>query len=114
MLPVAISLELIAFAAMFGLGGASLGFAVLALTLLLFLFSITIERRQAQRAGSRRKWFYYTVHDRLEDRPHVRSLLDPGLSGALAAQRWIYLAPSLREPRLNSSRFQDGGSSRRA
>lgn len=84
MLTVAISCELIAFAAVFGLGGRSLGLSVLALAALLLGVSLLLDRRQIGHARAQRTWTYFMINDRLGARSQMRQRLAPMLWKPLA------------------------------
>ena len=79
MLAVAISCELIAFAAVFGLGGRSLGLSVLALAALLLGISLLLDRKQVVHTRTRRTWTYFMINDRLGRRSQMRQRIAPML-----------------------------------
>lgn len=77
MLAIAIMLEIIAFAAIFGLGGLGLGFAVLGITLFLLTGTILMERREARLAGSLGRGTCYALKNRLNPRTVARDIIPP-------------------------------------
>ena len=105
MLGIAVSLELIAFAAMFGLGGLSLGVAVLVLTALLLTVSVAVERRHVRQKRCRRHlWAFYIVNDRLGERGHGKRLIELGGSRqGLLATSWLCLDAPVATNRLRQS-----------
>jgi len=93
MLNIAISLEVIASAAMFGLGGVALGLSVLGLTLLLTLLSMATEQRQLKIQRARKVWTYFAVNDRLGTRACIRSRRGTQpLAPAVDASRLAWIA----------------------
>jgi hypothetical protein len=89
MLAVAISLEIVAFSAMFGFGGLALGASLFGLALLLLAGTVAHERRQARRLDSHRVWTYFALNDRLSARASARRRVPPE-PYRIAAARFTY------------------------
>jgi hypothetical protein len=96
-LGVAMTLEAVAFGAIFGFGGVPLGLAILASTGAVLFAFLAFERREARRLMSRQVWRYYAVNDRLSPRAQARRLatLDRSRNGA-----GCWLASGLHAGRL--------------
>jgi hypothetical protein len=93
MLAVSISLEVVAFAAMFGLGGWMLGSIVLGVTVLLLVFSLLLEHRHVRQERIERVWTYFAVNDRLGERARVRHRItaEP-IAPAVDTSRLVWIA----------------------